>query len=207
MSFNAHDNIVLVAPRPVRLATSTYTQFHPSIVHRPQPRSSEYVDEELRSDQSDREPASPRLSPRSNLSSEALEEFLSILRPSTTLLFPPTSPILRATKASVANAYFPYRRTPCSVSPSIPAEGLGLTAPDEIDKENDSQPFRYFGKGPLASPVARHLTRNPFQRHASYESTVTTYISTGAKSPSPVNASLSPAAIPLPSPGPDEADL
>ncbi|CAL1704357.1 unnamed protein product [Somion occarium] len=206
MSFNAHDNIVLVAPRPVRLATSTYTQFHPSIVHRPQPRSS-YVDEELRSDQSDREPASPRLSPRSNLSSEALEEFLSILRPSTTLLFPPTSPILRATKASVANAYFPYRRTPCSVSPSIPAEGLGLTAPDEIDKENDSQPFRYFGKGPLASPVARHLTRNPFQRHASYESTVTTYISTGAKSPSPVNASLSPAAIPLPSPGPDEADL
>ncbi|CAL1704361.1 unnamed protein product [Somion occarium] len=132
MSFNAHDNIVLVAPRPVRLATSTYTQFHPSIVHRPQPRSSvrlvsappdaidrlrlgeEYVDEELRSDQSDREPASPRLSPRSNLSSEALEEFLSILRPSTTLLFPPTSPILRATKASVANAYFPYRRTPCS---------------------------------------------------------------------------------------------
>lgn len=84
MSFNAHDNIVLVAPRPVRLATpSSYTQFHPAIV-RPQPRAAvrlvscppdsidrlkigdESGDEGFGSEvvPSEREPTSPRASPR-----------------------------------------------------------------------------------------------------------------------------------------------
>lgn len=84
MSFNAHDNIVLVAPRPVRLATpSSYTQFHPAIV-RPQPRAAvrlvsappdpvdrisigdESGEEDFRNEvvSSERECASPRASPR-----------------------------------------------------------------------------------------------------------------------------------------------
>lgn len=92
-------------------------------------------------------------SSRANLNSEALEEFLSILRPSTSFLFPPTSPILRASKTNGATTYYSYRRTPCSVSPSIPSDGLGLTIADvEIDKENDSSPYRFFSKGPLGKP-------------------------------------------------------
>ena len=83
------------------------------------------------------------------MNTEALEEFLSILRPTTSFLFPPTSPILRASRANVATTYFPYRRTPSSVSPSIPSDGLGLTLTDDIDKENDSYPYRFFSKGPL----------------------------------------------------------
>ena len=85
MSFNAHDNIVLVAPRPVRLAApSSFAPFHPAIV-RPQPRaavrlvsapptdaldrlkiSDESGDEEFRGDHipSERDSASPRASPR-----------------------------------------------------------------------------------------------------------------------------------------------
>lgn len=41
MTYNSHENIVLVAPRPVRLAAPTpYTQYHAtSILHRPPTRS------------------------------------------------------------------------------------------------------------------------------------------------------------------------
>lgn len=93
MNFNAHDNIVLVAPRPVRLATpgaptpSPYSHFQ-SAIHRPQARAPgvrivhapvESVDrlklgsEEVNVVQEDakttepapeRDPVSPRASPR-----------------------------------------------------------------------------------------------------------------------------------------------
>ncbi len=57
-----------------------------------------------------------------------------------------------------------------------------------------------------ASPVARNLARNPFQRHPSYDLAVNTYLRPSSASPSPVSVTLSPAAVPLPLPTPDEID-
>lgn len=59
----------------------------------------------------------------------------------------------------------------------------------------------------VASPVARNLTRNPFQRHPSYDVAVNAYLRPSSASPSPVAVTLSPAAVPLPLPTPDEVDL
>ena len=53
----------------------------------------------------------------------------------------------------------------------------------------------------IASPISRIHTRNPFQRHASYEAP----FASGAYSPSQ-DRNLSPAAIALPSPTPSELD-
>ena len=87
MNFNAHDNIVLVAPRPVRLtAPAPYTHhFANAVLQRPQARSAvrlvsapadaldrlkladDTVDQDSKPDSappSDRDPASPRASPR-----------------------------------------------------------------------------------------------------------------------------------------------
>ena len=51
-------------------------------------------------------------------------------------------------------------------------------------------------------------TRNPFQRHPSYDSTVVGLIRpASALSPSPTLSSLTPAAVPLPLPTPDEMDM
>jgi len=228
MNINAYDNTILVAPRPVRLTAPTpFPSFSNSILHRPQPRSTVRLvsapadaldrlklgDDPEDEPPSDREAASPRASPRSNLPSEAIEEFLSILRPSTTFLFRPTSPVLRATNSTNNGAYFPYRRPSCSMTPTIPSDGLGLTLLDQTDsaeKENEVMyPFRFWGSAPLGSPVARNLAKNPFQRHPSYDSAVTAYIAplTPTPSPGPFSVALSPAAVPLPLPTPDEADF
>ncbi len=79
--------------------------------------------------------------------SEALEEFLSILHHPATIRFRPTSPLVMATNQ--ATHFFTYRRqTPCSLSPSHPSEGLGLTLGDHADdKENEGlvYPFRILG--------------------------------------------------------------
>lgn len=87
MSYNANDNIILVAPRPVRIASNTpYSQFHSSpIAQRPHTRAAvRYVsapadafdklklaednaDDDRRSDStwsSERDAPSPRSSPR-----------------------------------------------------------------------------------------------------------------------------------------------
>ncbi|KAI0797880.1 hypothetical protein C8Q75DRAFT_739953 [Abortiporus biennis] len=231
MSLNTHDsNIVLVAPRPVRLAAPTpYTQFNP-LLQRPHARAAvrlvsapvdafeklklaeDVGEEENKTDSlvsSGRDSVSPRPSPRSTLPSEALEEFLSILRPSTTFLFQPTSPIIRSSNVKTASNFFPYRRSAsCSLSPVMSSDGLGLNLLDQAeDKENDAPyPFRLIGSPHLSSPVARNLARNPFQRHPSYENPAV--IHSGVSSPSPVNsAGLSPAAVPLPLPTPDEMDF
>lgn len=78
---------------------------------------------------------------------EALEEFLSILQHPGAIRFQPTSPILRPSNHNTH--FFTYRRqTPCSLSPSLPSEGLGLTLGDHADdKENDtiSYPFKLLG--------------------------------------------------------------
>ncbi|KAI0748013.1 hypothetical protein C8Q80DRAFT_1169598 [Daedaleopsis nitida] len=227
MTFNSNDNLVLVAPRPVRIAGgATPFAFHSPIAHRPRSRAAilsaatdafdrlrlvddHHDQQDFKSpDFSDKESLSPRASPRST-PSEALEEFLSILNHPSSLRFRPTSPILRAGNHSTA--FFAYRRqTPCSLSPSLPGEGFGLTLAGERadDKENESvgYPFMFLGSS-LGSPVSRMQTRNPFQRHPSYDVNVVGLLGPPpAMSPSPTMA-LSPAAIPLPSPTPDEMEL
>ncbi|KAI0256466.1 hypothetical protein BJV78DRAFT_1164568 [Lactifluus subvellereus] len=152
---------------------------------------------------------SPRASPRSSLSSEALEEFLSILRPS---LFPPRSPILRPLRYPVSSLHdrtlsFPKPLSGIDNLSVLPREDsrtpvkqlgapLGPRAPPQHEnEENDVRsetPLRVFGSGPLASPISRIHTRNPFQRHASYE---TSFI----PSPSfPQDRALSPASTSTP---------
>ncbi|EMD38499.1 hypothetical protein CERSUDRAFT_82772 [Gelatoporia subvermispora B] len=222
MDFNTHDNIVLVAPRPVRLATlnasAPYPQFN-SVLNRPHARApscrivEEVLEDKLNVTEPQEEPVSPRASPRSNLPSEAVEEFLSILN-STAMFFPPTSPVLRPANANMPPHYFTYRRpNPSSISPSLP-EGLGLTLVDrgnETQKENDPvpYPFKLLGANALASPVSRVHTRNPFQRHPSYETAIAGLLGQRSPvcSPAPMASTLSPAAIPLPLPTPDEMEM
>ncbi|KAF9453280.1 hypothetical protein P691DRAFT_82912 [Macrolepiota fuliginosa MF-IS2] len=65
-------------------------------------------------------------------------------------------------------------------------------APDtDVSADAEGVHFRWFSSGVLSSPISRMHTRNPFLRHVA------------AQSPTPV-IPLSPAAIPLPTPSPDE---
>ncbi|KAH9951315.1 hypothetical protein B0H21DRAFT_718427 [Amylocystis lapponica] len=233
MNFN--ESLVLVAPRPVRLAAPTtpvhFSHFH-SAIQRPQARTANLVS--AHADTLDRvkpgadvpedenkatepfEPVSTRPSPRSTPPSEALEEFLSILNPSA--FFPPSSPVLRPANANTPHtrAFFSYRQpTSCSISPSLPSEGLGLafvghTADDRKENDTVAYPFKLLGYGPLASPVSRSHTRNPFQRHPSYDGPASAMFHPGSTDPSPPSPMLiapSPAAIPLPLPTADELEL
>ncbi|KIP09074.1 hypothetical protein PHLGIDRAFT_18721 [Phlebiopsis gigantea 11061_1 CR5-6] len=232
MNINS-DNIVLVAPRPVRLAApAPFAQYHHSAatILRPQAintvrflspsadaferlkLSDESADEDTKSESSERDRSvSPRASPRSTLPSEAVEEFLSILRPST-FLFPPNSPILRPSNGT-SHTFFPYRRPgSCNLSPAISSEGLGITFMDQNDsmsKDGDSvtYPFKIIGATHLSSPVSRAHTRNPFPRQLAYEHPVTAFIRDHSASPSPGALALTPSAIPLPLPTPDEMEL
>ena len=92
---------------------------------------------------------------RSTLPSEAIEEFLSILRPSS-ILFPPTSPILRPSNG-LAHGFVPYRRPgSCSISPAMSNEGLGITLLDQTDnmaKDSDAvaYPFKIIGTAHLCT--------------------------------------------------------
>ncbi|KAI0811273.1 hypothetical protein BC629DRAFT_1480031 [Irpex lacteus] len=222
------DNLILVAPRPVRLGQPTpFSSFSPSFLHRPQPSkanaSFRYTpapteafdrlkltadsEDDLSAQSQDLDrPISRCASPLSNPPSEAMEEFLSIIRPSFAM-FQPTSPILRSSNG-VAHGFVPYRH---ALSPAMSNEGLGLSAADQSDnasKENEMvvYPFRLLAASPLSSPVLR--ARNPFPRHQPFEGQVSAFIAqrSSSSTPSPASATLSPSAIPLPSPTPDEMD-
>ncbi|KAI0273788.1 hypothetical protein BC834DRAFT_229645 [Gloeopeniophorella convolvens] len=225
------DNITLVAPRPVRLANFS---IHLPSPHRPHSlritsAPAEPVDRRRSADgvldddpPTHREPdsispkASPRASPR--LQSEALEEFLSILRPS---LFPPRSPTLRSLRYPVPSFHdrslslsskplggldnFPMlsredARTPVKQIGAPPGQRAFSQSENEENDLGVGTPPRIFGSGPLASPISRLHTRNPFQRHASYE---TPFV---PGSLSPQDRALSPASIALPSPTPSELE-
>ncbi|KAI9458026.1 hypothetical protein F5148DRAFT_1221490 [Russula earlei] len=162
---------------------------------------------------------SPRSSPRSSLPSEALEEFLSILRPS---LFPPRSPILRPLRYPLSSLHdraltlpskplggidnlsvLPWEdsRTPVKqLGSSLSARPLALCENEENDIGSETSSARFFSSGPLASPISRIHTRNPFQRHASYEASFVPapYL--------PQDRALSPASVALPSPTPSELE-
>ncbi|KAI8998739.1 hypothetical protein BD414DRAFT_475934 [Trametes punicea] len=91
--------------------------------------------------------------PNRSTPTEALEEFLSILQHPATLRFQPTSPVVRPSNAH----FFAYRRqTPCSLSPSLPSEGLLADRPDE--KSSDAVPytFRLLGNS-LGTHIRQHF--------------------------------------------------
>jgi len=158
---------------------------------------------------SDKDLASTRSSPRSSLPSEALEEFLSILNPSS--FFPPSSPILRTRRngASLPNYPYQYRaRVLRSGADSISfveeidrARSSASTRSPECQIERDevagdherydSETFRWFATSTLSSPISRMQTRNPFP---------VGLLRNNQSTPSPI----SPRAVPLPSPSPDE---
>jgi hypothetical protein len=162
--------------------------------------------------------ASPRASPRSSLPSEALEEFLSILRPS---LFPPRSPVLRPLRYPVPSLHdrtltlsskplggidnlsvLPRddSRTPVKQSGAPVSSRAPQLCENEENGLSPETPTRFFSSGPLASPISRIHTRNPFQRHASYETSLVPapYL--------PQDRALSPASVALPSPTPSELE-
>jgi hypothetical protein len=252
------DNITLVAPRPVRLSNFS---IHLPSAHRQHPlriastpadpderlfSADSPIDDDalLHLDLDSKSPkASPRASPRSSLPSEALEEFLSILRPS---LFPPHSPILRPLRYPITSLHDRTLTLPSKPLSGIdnlsvvqrddsrtPVKQLGAplgsrAASLRENEENDvgpETPSKFFSSGPLgasfelfptlapvklltrisvdvplASPISRIHTRNPFQRHASYETSLVPapYL--------PQDRALSPASVALPSPTPSELE-
>ncbi|KAL0947402.1 hypothetical protein HGRIS_013515 [Hohenbuehelia grisea] len=247
---NTHfiDNPLLVAPRPVRIATapSLYIQHYrppsrsipsrsnlsaPTFAPTPVEQleklriTDDLTDDDQRAsplspyDPPSDKPISPCASPRATLPSEALEEFLSILRPS---CFPPTSPILRGRRTIPTLPYdrpsaYAYKRAlvhqPKSDSlggdeagaDRAPSRSAVTASPESAASERDELedlPVRWYTSAALSSPVSRMHTRNPFQRHPSYEITLTSPLPTNGASLSP--HPLEPAAIPLPLPTPDE---
>jgi len=218
MPLSANDNPVLVAPRPVRLNTllaRSRMLSAPDHLERVRftDENSDIEDRKIY-DPSDKDISSQRSSPRSPLPTEALEEFLSILRPS---FFPPSSPVLLTRRqGAVSLPTFHHER-----SYSLKGRGLlqqkndvvdelevsrstqpsrNTQTPDtlaEVDEfDGNTLPVRWFASNVLSSPISRMHTRNPFQRHSS---------NPGPVSPGPVSPiALSPAAIPLPLPTPDE---
>ncbi|EIM90193.1 uncharacterized protein STEHIDRAFT_145325 [Stereum hirsutum FP-91666 SS1] len=231
----AHDNLVLAAPRPVRIAT--FSHMHTSPIRQHIRLASVPVPDNNSSEEQGRISASPRaVSPRPSLSSEALEEFLSILR------FPPQSPTLRARRHPSHNLAFAHDRShslsakPLErlenipiLSPAFgedarsPGKQIGaritspsLRPPREEDEENRVTPppsFRVWANGPLASPVSRLQTRNPFQRDPSFENKgpglllFPTLPSTSPAPPVFQSVNISPSLVPLPSPTPSEFDV
>ncbi|KAJ7168241.1 hypothetical protein C8R43DRAFT_983678 [Mycena crocata] len=217
MPFTANDNPVLVAPRPVRLNTLlTRSRMLSGPDHLERVRFADEnsdIDDRKIQESSDKDMSSQRSSPRSPLPTEALEEFLSILRPS---FFPPPSPVLLTRRqGAVSLPTFQHER-------SYSLKGRGLLQHDLVDElvvsrstqpsrnthtpsealaegdefDGNTLPVRWFASNVLSSPISRMHTRNPFQRHSSYP---------GPVSPGPVSPiTLSPAAIPLPLPTPDE---
>ncbi|KAG6379110.1 hypothetical protein JVT61DRAFT_11547 [Boletus reticuloceps] len=215
MNFNVNDHPLLVAPRPVRL-TAAYPR---SLKIAPSPHDdAENVDEikftSSRITLVDKD-ASPRASPRSSLPSEALEEFLSILRPA---IFPPSSPVLRTRRNGAFAFGVAYKPKPKIDSSLAKSDQPNSSIVDESDlvrqtptcspePTSDHFPGNWDIFGPeitsrwhaqvLASPISRMQTRNPFPRYAAHDLSLSPICS------SPTTP-VTPAAVPLPAPSPEE---
>ncbi|KAH7909719.1 hypothetical protein BJ138DRAFT_1089047 [Hygrophoropsis aurantiaca] len=238
MNFNLNDNPVLVAPRPVRI-TSAYPHFARSAqlklvaasadqtervkLHSRNENSEDYKHSAFLDSSSDKDLSSPRSSPRSTLPSEALEEFLYILRPA---IFPPSSPILRPrTNGTISLPSFGLQYRPRNKIDAVSHRGVEHPAwsfgediftgksPEPIferdelgDLENFDPDFapRWHTAQTLTSPISRMHTRNPFQRHPSYDMAFAGVLSSSRSSPSLLSTPMSPASIPLPTPTADE---
>lgn len=216
------DSVQLQAPRPMRLLA-------PFAFPRPTRMASPFRQDSDSALGRARSPSSPLLhsrSPSATLSSEALEEFFSILRPS---FLPSTSPSLGKSRRSLTIPSFQQYERPLALRPrqrleiradledpsdshpatSTSSDALGGEHQDLANDffEQDTSSSRWFRFGPLcrstflievfysshppASPVSRLNTRNPFIKQLSEASALAV-------------RALSPAAIPLPTPTPDE---
>jgi len=158
----SNERLNVVAPRPVRLTNSFF--------QRDDLKVSFYADI---ADIVDKQQSPER--PCSALQTEALEEFLSILRPS----------FLRKPRSLTTKPR--HRLDVTSDHYSLDSRDLA-TPPDTQDIHPDA---RWFSSSLLSSPVSRMHTRNPFLRNSD------------DRSPAPT-APLTPAAVPLPLPTPDE---
>ncbi|KZT28495.1 hypothetical protein NEOLEDRAFT_1239456 [Neolentinus lepideus HHB14362 ss-1] len=232
MNFGGQDTTLLVAPRPVRLPAGSHFPLvrpnrlvpalpdHNDDVPPADPRERSIIDESKLDVFLDsavslgRDSVSPRAPSRSSLPSEALEEFLSILRPSS--LFSPSSPLFRARHGPTMSLPSFTERSPqmralhdLSNSPSPVMMGEldrlvnGRKTPHKLlrDKENADGSHEALQPGVfhpsiLSSPVSRYQTRNPFYRHPSYEVGLIE-----------ADHPMSPSRVPLPSPTPTELDL
>jgi len=153
----------LVAPRPVRLSNTFF--------QRDDLKVSFYADI---ADIADK-PRSPDR-PCSAFQTEALEEFLSILRPS----------FMRKPRSLTTK---PRHRLDVADHHNI--DSRDLTTPPGMQDIHVEPDARWFSSSLLSSPVSRMHTRNPFLRNSDNRSPATI-------------APLTPAAIPLPLPTPDE---
>lgn len=161
-----------------------------------------------------------------NLSSDVLEEFLSILKPS--FLMSPSSPTFRPRRQGSASAFAvplerpfafkPRDKTYNNENPSITTlpredyDAVANSAYSEITSQQEGSsripgvlgmlwyisyiawlipPFR-----PAESPVSRMHTRNPFQRHPTYD-LVTQNALTNNVSPTLLPLPPSPSPVPL----------
>ncbi|KAG2020455.1 hypothetical protein CC2G_005795 [Coprinopsis cinerea AmutBmut pab1-1] len=180
---------LIAAPRPVRLPAFTFA--------RRVNASPSRADNDNNSDLASTSP-SPLSGRSSTLPSEALEEFLAILKPS---FFPSTSPTLGKSRRSLNIPTFHQYERPLAFKPRQRLENQPVLKSD-VDDPSDSHPsaptspvpvgvHRWLRFGPLSSPVSRMHTRNPFLKQITEQ-------------PGVAARTLSPAAIPLPTPDPDE---
>ncbi|KAF4578534.1 hypothetical protein EYR36_000341 [Pleurotus pulmonarius] len=255
MSTTFDSSPILVAPRPIRLLPqsspfgflhhrSPSRSTHVTTLRPPSTTTTTTTEDttgggaRISPDSENGRAMSPCASASPRPGSEALEEFLSILRPS--FSFPSSTspaPILRSMRLPYNQTfssidYFPYNR---KLVLAVDEEG---ERDGETDKDNDKVKER---DSMISSPISRTNTRNPFHRHPSYDSPLILPLPTtpspqrqSMPSPSPVSATmeriqlynpygvrmaspspastlgfmnksvLSPAAIPLPLPTPDE---
>ncbi|KAG6845225.1 hypothetical protein H0H87_012217 [Tephrocybe sp. NHM501043] len=144
MSFSS-DYPLLVAPRPVRITSAYHSianRAHSNHDRLRIPDNSPLDDFKLTlfSDPSDKDPVSPRASPRSGLPSEAVEEFLSILRPS---FFPPASPVLRTRRqAATLPAYSQDRSLSFQGRSRLELMSQASDSSDDMNISRSQQPSR-----------------------------------------------------------------
>ncbi|VDC05989.1 unnamed protein product [Peniophora sp. CBMAI 1063] len=182
---NMYSSEILAAPRPVRLSAFSHhaspVAFRitsPTLTER---KSASPIDNQdagrlspLTSDISNR---SPRLSPRPN--SEALEEFLSILRPAIPALFAPLpqSPVARARRFlqnSFAERQLNYHDRSLSLTTSAdnivregartPSKSPSVRSPSSVGDENDEMaPLRLMSAGPHGE-ITSSMDGRPYHR-------------------------------------------
>lgn len=224
-----HSTPVLLAPRPVRLTSdTTNTLFTTRSPHHPLRHSQSSprirtvpLDSSMRKEQITTINTSSSVSNHGNTlvrqelsqsprPEEALEEFLSIFRSTTTASPPPTTSFLFSPSPTTMRALMPYGSTLFAVeevSASSSWSGSGVGSPiqghveegevGDVGTSLEVKQNRWFSSH-LSSPISRTNTRNPFQRHPSYDIVVIPSARPASRSCSRLSSCTSPANIPLP---------
>ncbi|KAF8163158.1 hypothetical protein B0H34DRAFT_794900 [Crassisporium funariophilum] len=186
----SNERPAVVAPRPVRLSSATF-----NFTRR---QETDDLKVSFYADIGDKHSPDPRASPRSALQTEALEEFLSILRP--TFMRKPRPISFPAFLHEPALSHRPRQQQrlenasdpgACDVDPRAdPSHQTGFDSESVIKDMQVDPDARWFSSSLLSSPISRMHTRNPFQKNSDNRS--------------PILLSPNPATVPLPLPTPDE---